>query len=273
MGHRLCHLTLLLASLCPHKLASQSSSPRPLAAPLYTTASIVNAASNLPGALAPYTIATIYGANLSYGEASITPEQIRTGSLPVSLTGAGVRVLVDNMPAGLYYVSPGQINFLIPGNLLPGKSKVQVLREGLAGPSVPIEISNSSPGIFQQDARTIVATHADGAPVTRQAPAQAGDVIVIYATGLGTTTPPMGATEIARSAAWITRRSDFQVTLNGVPLPPGSVLYAGLAPGFAGLYQVNVRLPAELEPVDQELRLVCNGQSSAPDVQLPLAQP
>ena len=92
------------------------------AAPSYSAASIVNAADNLAGPLAPNTIATIYGTGLAYGTKWLTPDDIRGGVLPTVLPGTGVRILVGGVLANLYYVSPLQINFLVPPNLLPGAS-------------------------------------------------------------------------------------------------------------------------------------------------------
>src|SRR5437763_1147710 len=108
---------LLLATLVlAHGLCAEDS--RKLA-PSYSLASIVNAASNIPGNLAPNTLATIYGANLSYSTRGISSSDIRAGALPVVLDG--VRVYVGYAPAPLYYVSPTQINFLIPVDPKPGE--------------------------------------------------------------------------------------------------------------------------------------------------------
>ena len=69
------------------------------AAPSYSAASIVNAADNLAGPLAPNTIATIYGTGLAYGTKWLTPDDIRGGVLPTVLPGTGVRILVGGVLA------------------------------------------------------------------------------------------------------------------------------------------------------------------------------
>src|SRR5438132_9456815 len=89
-------------------------------APSYSGASIVNAADNQPGPLAPNAIATLYGTGLAYITKAISPQDIRGGLLPTILPGTGVRVLVGNLPANIYFVSPTQINFLVPSSLLSG---------------------------------------------------------------------------------------------------------------------------------------------------------
>jgi uncharacterized protein (TIGR03437 family) len=85
--------------------------------PAYTAASIVNSATNLADALAPNAIATIYGTDLSYGTDQASSANLVNHMLPEAL--AGVRVYVGNYLTSLYYVSPRQINFLIP-ELRPG---------------------------------------------------------------------------------------------------------------------------------------------------------
>src|ERR1700720_1278834 len=93
-------------------------------APAYSGSSIVNAADNLVEPLAPNTIATIYGKNLAYGIKSLTLNDISRGVLPTVLPGSGVRILVGGFLANPYYISPTQINFLVPPNLLPGATSV-----------------------------------------------------------------------------------------------------------------------------------------------------
>src|ERR1700734_3130647 len=87
--------------------------PAPRVAPVYSAASIVNAADNQSGALAANTIGTVYGANLAYDTAAITPNDIQGGVLPTVLGSSETQIFINNFPADLYYVSPGQINFLV----------------------------------------------------------------------------------------------------------------------------------------------------------------
>ena len=65
---------------------------------------------------------------------------------------------VGGFAAGIYYISPTQINFLIPGILIPGPSFVRVSLDGLHGPDIPIQISPTAPAFFQLDAENVVAT-------------------------------------------------------------------------------------------------------------------
>jgi uncharacterized protein (TIGR03437 family) len=207
--------------------------------PLYTPSSIVNAANPAAPALAPNTIATIYGQDLAFNTAALTAEQIRAGMLPTVLIGAGVRVSVNNIQAALYYVSPGQINFLVP-ELRAGDAEIRVSRDGVYGPAVRVRIADVSPALFHMDPEFAVATRADGTVLTRDNPAAPGDIVIFYATGLGATRPRFLNGEVPAAAAALERIAAFRILVAG---RPADVLYAGVAPGFPGLYQINVRLP------------------------------
>ena len=106
-------LACLLTGLAAHgEAASPADLTVPSTAPAYTAAGVVQAATQMPGALAPNTIATVYGANLAYSTHAVTTADLEGGSLPTTLDG--VRVVLYGFYCGLFYVSPGQINFLVP---------------------------------------------------------------------------------------------------------------------------------------------------------------
>lgn len=212
--------------------------------PFYTAGSVVNSADNQPGKFAPNTIATIYGVNLARGTKALTPDDIRGGVLPTVLPGTGVRVLVGNLPANLYYVSPGQINFLIPPNLLPGAFEMQVTLDGLAGPAIPIQLAAAAPALFQAGTEMVIAVRTDGSLITADTPAKPGDLVIVFATGLGQTIPPVAYGLVPQYAAPLKQLAAFRVVLDGTVLDAAAVTYAGIAPGFAGLYQINLVLPA-----------------------------
>ena len=222
-------------------------------APLYTPSSIVNSANPAAPALASNTIATIYGKDLAFGTASLTADQIRAATLPTVLIGAPVRVSVNNIQAAMYYVSPGQINFLVP-DLRPGEAEIRVSREGLYGPAVRVPVSDVSPALFHMDPEFAIATDVDGRLITRDNPAAPRGIVVLYATGLGPTRPRFLNGEIPAAAARLERIADFRVTVSSRQVPSADILYAGIAPGFAGLYQINLRLPAEFD-TNPEIRI------------------
>ena len=237
--------------------------------PVYSAESVVNAADNRPGTLAPNTIATVYGTGLAYGTKALTADDIRGGVLPTALPGTDVRVMIGGYPANLYYVSPTQINFLVPANLLPGKTSLRLVIDGLLGPSIPLQLTSTSPALFQLDEHNAVATLGNGSVITPAAPARPGDVVVLYATGLGETTPPVIYSQLPIAAAGLKQIRDFKVLLDGVAVLSEAVVYAGIAPGFAGLYQINVRLPLGTS-ANPELRIGIGDALSRPDLRLPV---
>ena len=233
-------------------------------APTYSAQSIVHAATQTAGALAPNTIATIYGSNLSYSTATATSSSLVGGSLPLSLAGVGV--IVSGWQANLFYVSPTQINFLVPYQLIAGPVNVVVTCDGLAGPEIQVQLNASAPGMFIYNG-FVLATHLDGTLLTAGSPAGPGEIIVIYALGLGKVSPATTSGKIVTSAASITAASQMQILLAGTPCPAANILYAGLAPGFAGLYQINMIVPPRTPP-NPEIRIAFGSQISPPAVQL-----
>jgi uncharacterized protein (TIGR03437 family) len=243
--------------------------PSPRVAPFYDAASIVNAADNQSGALAPNTIATIYGTNLSYNTAALTGNDVAGGVLPTVLGTDETQVFINNIPADLYYVSPTQINFLVPPNITPGPATVAVFIDGLYGPQIQLTLTAAAPGLFQLDATHAVATFPDGSVLTASSPAQSGDIVILWATGLGPVTPPALYSEIPAAAAPLVVGANLSILLNGAPVPADAIDYAGVAPGFAGLYQINLTLPTPT-PANPEIRLSLDGQISIPQIYLPV---
>lgn len=234
-------------------------------APFYSAASIVHAATQTAEALAPNTIATIYGTNLSWTTHAVSFRDLNGGTLPTSLDG--VTVYANGIFCHLFFVSPGQINFLIPYDLVALSATIYVIRQGVGGPGVTIQLADTAPAFFEWNGNFAVAEHADGSLVSSSAPARAGEVIVLYAAGLGRTAPDVPSGHVVSVATSILYASQLQILLNGDPCPSSSIYYAGLTPGFAGLYQINLKLPDVLPP-NPAIRMVIGTQSSPPSIQL-----
>ncbi len=213
--------------------------------PKYSSDSVVHGASFLKGEFAPNTFISIFGENLAWSTRSVSGANLEANTLPTSL--AGVQVLIGPTLGFLVFVSPGQINVLIDNRLTPGNYPLRVLRDTLAGPEARITIAESAPGLFAVADGIPVVTRPDGSLVTAENPARPGQIVILWATGLGPTLPSMRPGELPRGAAPLDQKIPFQVMLNGVPIPAGHILYAGVAPGFAGLYQINVLLPEDTQ--------------------------
>jgi len=267
--NRRCRYITRLFSVCVLGFSTISAAlaqfPAASTAPSYSAAGIVNAATQTAGTLAPNTIATVYGTNLSWTTHAVDLGDLNGGTLPIQLEGVSVNV--SGIFGSLFFVSPGQINFLIPYDITQSSVTFYVERQGIAGPEVTIPLAKTAPGFFEWNGSFALATHADGSLITSSAPAQASEVIVLYAAGLGRTSPDVASGHIASAATSILYAAELQVLLNGEPCPASSIYYAGLTPGFAGLYQINLMLPDVLPP-DPEIQMVIGTQASPALVQL-----
>ena len=193
---------------------------------------------------APGSIISIFGQDLA--EQIAHPERT---PLPTQL--AGISVLVGNRLAPLFFVSPGQINAMIPFETTGNSVDVSVI----AGPnsqSALVTLSplgSSAPRIFMKaftDQGAILNGSRNNVLVDAANPAQAGDVIVIFGTGLGAVTNPPPSGVAASGNPLSTTIGPTNVTIGGQAAP--TVPFSGLAPFFVGLYQVNARVPGGLPP-------------------------
>lgn len=215
------------------------------AGPFVSISGIADAASFSGPALAPGTIASLFGTGMATTTATATEVP-----LPVSLGGVTVRL--NGIAAPLYFVSAGQINFMIPWDLANQQQVSVTVSTPLGSGSVSAVTSSYSPAIFsmnQQGNGQGVVLIANTATVAAKAgslagydclPAARGEFLTIYAIGLGpvTNTPASGSPALGSPiSSSITAPT---ATIGGVQ---ATVSFSGLTPGFVGLYQVNVQVP------------------------------
>lgn len=237
-------------------------------APTYSTDSILNGADFTPAPFAPGSIVSIFGAALSFGTEGISADNSQNNTLLPDFL-ADVRVYVNNLTSPLIYVCPTQINFVVPGNLLAGNVPLRVVRQGVTGPEVTITLVDGAPRLFATQAGYAIAQHGiDYSVVTPDAPAQPGEVIVVYATGLGRTAPEPATFEIPQYPGLLV--NNLQLFLDGSQVSPDRIFYAGLTPGSAGVYQINVVLPDQMGS-DPEIRATVAGQESTAGLKLAVA--
>ena len=207
--------------------------------PLFSQDSIVNAASFVGGTVAPGEIVSIFGENLGPEAAELGRFDTVSGGLRTEL--AETAVFIQQLPAPLYYAGPGQINAQVPVGLTPGlPAFVRIVREGVSSAPVLIPVAAQAPGVFTLDGTAAAALNQDGALNTAATPADRGSVVTLFATGQGLTDP---AVETGQPAPFdpLSEAAGVDVLVDG---QPAEVLFAGLAPGFVGLLQVNVRIPS-----------------------------
>jgi uncharacterized protein (TIGR03437 family) len=235
-------------------------------APYFTPSAVTNGASFVSG-LVPGSAATVFAAGVLDA-----PGIQSAQSLPLPLSLANVSVTVGGKTAPLYAVANTngveQVNFQVPFDLTPAETTpVVVTRNGIASLAVNVPLLVYQPGIFTTNGQDAIAVFNDtNTLVTADKPAAAGDLLYFYAAGLGPVhnTPTTGAATPARPFADTTEQP--AVTLNGQLC---EFFYAGLAPNFAGIYQVNVRVPADLAPGNAAL-VISIGGATSPTVQLHL---
>jgi uncharacterized protein (TIGR03437 family) len=180
---------------------------------------VANAASYL-SALAPGSLATLYGSNLADAEHLVAADP----EFPSSV--AGVSVSVNGLPAPLTYVSPGQINFQVPWETVVGPADIQAMRDGTPGNIENVTITASAPSAFLSDPATGLAWVNGVGCETRECAMQSGSVYWLWGNGFGT-----GAT---------LDPSSCQLTVGD---QPATVQYCGGAPGEI-INQLNFVYPA-----------------------------
>jgi uncharacterized protein (TIGR03437 family) len=226
-------------------------------APTIGIGGIVNAASFRAAPddfIVPNGIFSIFGVDLSLRTKGIGFEDLDRGQLPISL--GGVTVDIGGIPAPLYFVSPGQNNAQAPDLPASPQVRVRVFREGLLSNEVFVKVADIDPAIFVFVGRPII-THLDYTFIGRgefegSTPAHPGEYIVIFATGMGRTVPPVLAGQLPMFAAAVQKPVRIRIAGRLLEGPP-FIQYAGQAPGLAGLYQINVLLPDDIALGDPEI--------------------
>ena len=221
------------------------------AGPSYSAAGIVNASNYAVGPFAPNSVIAVFGVGLARSEHQLVDADLvackssilAARCLPLELNY--VRVYVQDQPVPLLYVGPGQVNFLMSSMETAGPVKIRVVTEGITGPEIVVTLVDAAPALFSIAGGTVIAQDAKGNLLTAEAPAHVGDTVVIYLTGLGRTSPNPSVGEIPGYAATMLAIASLKVTLDGTAVDPALIKYAGLTPGSAGLYQINIFIPSE----------------------------
>jgi uncharacterized protein (TIGR03437 family) len=210
---------------------------------------VLNGASFQP-AIAADSWITISGTNFS-PKTDTWNNAIVDGALPTSLDG--VRVMLGDQPAYVEYISSTQINALAP-SVAPGAVPLTVTTSIGTSQPVMVAIAAVQPAFFQWG-NYVVATRQDFSlavkngtfPGTTTVPAAPGDVIILWGTGFGPTSP--SAPSGVETPATTTYDTATPVTVT-VGNQPAKVYGAALAPGYAGLYQVAIEIPGALADGD-----------------------
>jgi trimeric autotransporter adhesin len=219
--------------------------------PTLTPSSILNAA-DFKTQVSPGALATLFGSNfVGTGESG-------TASVPLPSSFAGVSVSVNGRAAPVLFISTDQINFQIPWETATGSATITVSSSGLQTAAVKATVVAAAPGLFYQGSHAI-AQNFDYSLNSSSDPAKVGAIIIAYLTGAGAVSPPVADGEPASSNPNSVVTPTVTATIGSVA---AQVQFAGLAPNFVGLWQVNVVVPSGLAQGDFPLTVSVDGQTS-----------
>jgi uncharacterized protein (TIGR03437 family) len=255
----------------------RAQAPTPGSGPFINPHGIFNSANYAPitNSVAPGELVTIFGQNLAAAETTAS-------SSPFPTTLGGVQVMINGQAAPVYYVSPEQISAIVPyGTVNDDFIQFQVVNNGATSNAVTLYQWSCAPGVFAQNQRGTgfgAIQHSDYTLVTEDHPAKPGETILVYLTGLGAVTPavadgapgprdPLSTTDETYKAYFSGNNAN-----NSFVSEEGSVGFAGLAPDYAGLYQMNVTIPANA-PLGNDVYLGISGPACYNEqARVPIAQ-
>jgi uncharacterized protein (TIGR03437 family) len=202
-------------------------------------------------ALAQGDIAAVFGDQFTLGDLAYP------SGLPLPTTVKDTQVLVNNILAPLYFISNGQVDFEVPFEVPPGAATLRVVRGGQQGNLIAVNIAASAPRFLLLAGGPYAVLNTPDTPplVTGDPahPAKAGDVVIAYVIGLGQTTPSVKTGEGAPTSP-LAKVPNVKACLGqDSPFSKADCFtpdFAGLAPGFVGLYQLNVKIPGGLPSGD-----------------------
>ena len=228
--------------------------------------------------LSPGSIVQVYGAGLGF-------ESVSPGIVPLPTTFDNTAALIGQSAgfAPLYFLSSGQINLQIPYDVIPSGSPQQVpitvqVNNAITQPLV-LSIVPAAPGVLSandgptapdvQNGAHIIAQHsADGSLVTAASPGKPGEYLVMYLVGMGAVKPTVASGSVTPLSPLSNVVLTPTVTVGG---SASTVLFAGLTPGFVGLYQIDFQVPANASAGELTVSVSQNGVAANPTL-LPVGQ-
>ena len=212
-----------------------AAAPAPvLAVPAVASRGVVNAFSGL-ASIAPGALISIYGTNLA-------PAEGRAAAAPLPVLLNGTSVSINGTPAPLLFVSASQINAQAPFEIAAGTATVVVRTHALESAAAKVAVTVVAPGILAPGGggHALAVNYPGGALNSLQNPVHPGDYVVVYLTGQGQVDRPVASGELSPADPLSLSVAAVRARLGGAP---AEVAFAGLAPGFVGLLQVNLLVP------------------------------
>jgi uncharacterized protein (TIGR03437 family) len=234
----------------------------PQGAPVTRSGTIVNAASlTNAGIVAPGEMVSIFGLNVG----PVVGISAGPGALPTSL--GGTSVAFNGTLAGISYVSQFRVDVQVPFSLTPGAATtVQLTSNKLTTAQVPITVQATVPGVYTNG---IVGTgpasviNQSGIANSKLTPAAKGSIIAVFTSGLGTVNPPLATGAVPPASTLSKTTADVGAFIGGAA---ALVRFAGAAPGYPGLYQINIEVPANAPSGTDSLLIYANSQPTQSNV-------
>ena len=215
------------------------------AQPSISAGGVIDGAGFVVGrAVAPGSLVSIFGTSLASG--------LQAGdTVPLSMSLNGASVTFNGVPAGLYFVSGGQINAQLPWNLpVTGTVNAVVTSNNVASAAVAVPVNAYAPSIFTANAQGTgyaIAINPDGTlaapngaiPGLTTHAAKIGDTLILYANGLG----PLDSTPANGAPGGATLRTNVTLPVVTISGTSAQVTFSGLTPQFPGINQVNFVVP------------------------------
>ena len=218
--------------------------------PVVSANGVVNAAS-FATQVSPGALATVFGSNFAVTRASAK------APLPASLVGVSVNV--NGQAAPILYVTPTQVNFQVPWEAALGSATVTVAVNGGASNSVTVPVLAAAPGLFSQSSGHAVVQNSDYTLNDPDHPAKVGSTIIAYLSGSGPVSPAVADGAATPIDTLVSATSQPGATIGS---STAQVTFAGLAPGFVGLVQVNLVVPSTLQTGDYPLTITIGSEAS-----------
>ena len=235
---------LYVADSLNHRVRKLTPAPLP-PAELAEEVVVLNAASLLPGPVAPGSVVALFAEGI--GREGTAGSGGLDGSGGLRTEVAGTRVLFDGTPAALFLVQRGQVNAQAPYSIGGrGITEIQVMEAGKTRARAAVPVADAAPAIFTVSGGSgqALATNEDGSLNSAANPAARGSVVTLFATGEGRLDPP-GADGVPAQAPYGRPVLPVKLTIGRYET---EILYAGAAPGLVGLMQINARAPAGFVP-------------------------
>jgi uncharacterized protein (TIGR03437 family) len=245
-----------------------------LAQPSVFSGGVIDGATFTKGqAVAPGSVVSIFGSGLAAAT-------LGGDTIPLSATIGSTSVSFNGEAAPLYFVSAGQVNAQLPWDIQPGTINVTVTNGGVTSPATAVSVGSFSPGIYSipagagyavaiNNADQSIAAPPGAIPGLTTHPAKAGDVMIMYANGLG----PVSLNGSAPAANPVLGAASLDATRYTLTVPTlliggkqAQVVFSGLAPQFPGINQINFVVPSVTPGNSIPIQLVEGGITSTNQV-------